>query len=237
MPEGPAPVRWPCPGAATEGEWALSSADPAHRRGNSLPCVLIVPPLFDEMNRTRHMLAGVMRLLAQAGIDSVLPDLPGCGESVQDFSAQSLNAWRAAMEAAARHFAASHVLTLRGGALVAPPALPGWELEPCSGHALLRTMLRAHTFAQRAAGRRVDSAALLEQGRETGLELAGYRCGAALIAGLCGAEPAGEGRRVLSLSDLGQSAPWLRAEPAPAPALAQALVATIRADLAREDAA
>jgi hypothetical protein len=78
--------------------------------------VLIVPPLFDEMNRARAMLVAVMRDLAVAGIATILPDLPGCGESVQDFAAQSLNAWRAAMAAAARHFGASHVLALRGGA-------------------------------------------------------------------------------------------------------------------------
>jgi hypothetical protein len=40
----------------------------------------------------------------------------------------------------------------------------------------------------------VDSAALLEQGRAQGLVLAGYRCGAALIAGLQGATVQGEGR-------------------------------------------
>lgn len=238
MPEGPAPVRWPCPGAATEGEWALVHEIGASR-GKAAPRarILIVPPLFDEMNRTRHLLVDLMRRLSEAGIDSMLPDLPGCGESIQDFADQSLQAWRSAMAAAARHFAASHVLTLRGGALIAPPQLPGWVLEGCHGHALLRTMLRARSLAEREAGQAISPSALLEQGRVLGLELAGYPCSAALIAGLEGAEPDGEGHRPIALSDLGQSAPWLRAEPAPAPELAAALCLRIVASLAQDEAA
>ncbi|NMN03657.1 MULTISPECIES: hypothetical protein [unclassified Novosphingobium] len=228
MAEALAPMRWPCPGAGADGEWALvtQSGDAAR--------VLIVPPLFDEMNRARAMLAAVMRHLATAGVAAVLPDLPGCGESVQDFAAQSLNAWRAAMIAAARHFAASHVLALRGGALVAPPTLPGWALAPVSGDAVLRPLLRAASLAARARNEDASPAALLEQGRTQGLVLAGYPCGAALIAGLHGALPAGEGQQAIALSDLGAAgpAPWVRQEPAPAPALAQALAARIVADLA-----
>ncbi|GHC87689.1 hypothetical protein GCM10019060_10240 [Novosphingobium pokkalii] len=195
--------------------------------------VLIVPPLFDEMNRARAMLVAVMRDLAAAGIASVLPDLPGCGESVQDFAAQSLNAWRAATAAAARHFGASHVLALRGGALVAPPALPGWALDPLHGDAVLRPLLRAAALAARARGEESGVAALLEQGRAQGLVLGGYRCGAALIAGLQGATMQGEGLRALALADLAAPgpAPWLRQEPAPAPALAAALAARVAQDL------
>jgi alpha-beta hydrolase superfamily lysophospholipase len=119
-----------------------------------LACVLIVPPLFDEMNRARAMLVAVMRDLAVAGIATILPDLPGCGESVQDFAAQSLNAWRAAMAAAARHFGASHVLALRGGALVAPPLLPGWALDPLHGDAVLRPCCARLRWRRGRAGKR-----------------------------------------------------------------------------------
>jgi hypothetical protein len=196
--------------------------------------VLIVPPLFDEMNRARAMLVAAMRDLAAAGVAAVLPDLPGCGESVQPFAAQSLNAWRGAMAAAARHFGASHVLALRGGALVAPPALPGWALAPLDGDAVLRPLLRAASLAARAQGEDASVAALLDQGRTQGMVLGGYPCGAALIAGLQGARMQGEGLRVLAVTDLGASgpAPWLRQEPAPAPALAAALAARVVQDLA-----
>jgi len=227
MPEtGPLPLRWPCPGSGADGEWAL-----AVPHGGALR-LLIVPPLFDEMNRTRHMLVALMRHLGVAGHAVMLPDLPGCGESVQQFTAQSLNAWRAAMAAAAQAFGATHVLSLRGGALVAPSNLPGWALEPLGGDAVLRPLLRAAALNLRATGKQANSAALLEQGRQHGLTLAGYSCGAALIAGLHGAQPAGEGQRAIALADLNaaEPAPWLRQEPAPAPALAQALAARIVMD-------
>ncbi len=225
-PDAIRPVRWPCPGGGDQGDWALAADRGRPHR------ILIVPPLFDEMNRCRHMLVDLMRRLDAAGIDSLLPDLPGCGESLQDFADQSLGAWRGAMAAAARHFAATHALSLRGGALVVPTVLPGWTLEPSGGHAILRTMLRAASMAARAAGQPQTTAQLLEAGRERGLELAGYPCSAALIAGLHGAEPANEGHAVLALSDLGQPAPWLRSEPAPAPALAEALARTLADRLA-----
>ena len=63
--------------------------------------------------------------------------------------------------------------------------------------------------------------------------LGGYRCGAALIAGLQGARSQGEGQQVLAVGDLGVAGapPWLRQEPAPAPALAAALATRIVADL------
>jgi hypothetical protein len=54
-------------------------------------------------------------------------------------------------------------------------------------------MIRARTLAAREAGRDEDSATLLEHGRAEGLDLAGYRCGASLIAGLETALPADEG--------------------------------------------
>lgn len=228
MAEPLGPLRWPCPGSGADGEWALAS-DPAAPQAR----LLIVPPLFDEMNRTRAMLATLLRDLGAAGVAAMLPDLPGCGESVQDFSAQSLNAWRAAMAAAARHFAASHVLALRGGALVAPPALPGWALAPLDGDAVLRPLLRAAVLAARAQGKDTTATALLEDGRAHGIVLGGYRCGAALIAGLQGARSQGEGQQVLAVGDLGVAGapPWLRQEPAPAPALAAALATRIVADL------
>ena len=43
--------------------------------------LMILPPLFDEHNKLRRPIVSVMRRLDRAGIDSVLPDLPGCNES------------------------------------------------------------------------------------------------------------------------------------------------------------
>ena len=46
------------------------------------PVVVAVLPLFEEANRTRTFLTGVLRRLAERHIASVLPDLPGQGESL-----------------------------------------------------------------------------------------------------------------------------------------------------------
>ncbi|MES2302030.1 MAG: hypothetical protein V4521_08170 [Pseudomonadota bacterium] len=104
-------------------------------------------------------------------------------------------------------------------------------LEPAKGPSILRQLLRARTIAAREAGLHEDSAALLEQGRTEGLELAGYRFGASLIAGLQDALPQLEGQRVITQSELGGGGLWLRAEPAAAPEQSAALARRIAADL------
>lgn len=194
--------------------------------------LLIVPPLFEEMNRTRRLLASTMRALDIHGIDSFMPDLPGTNESLQAFASQSLHAWRIAMARAARHFEASHVLALRGGALVFPNTLPGWVIDPVSGSSLLRQLLRARVIAAREAGRQEDSAALLETGRTEGITLAGYDCGPALIAGLDSARPLDEGQREIRIGELGGAALWLRAEPGDDPVQAARLAAIIAEGIA-----
>lgn len=218
---------WPCPGPAG----LLDEAAVAFDRGRAAR-LLIVPPLFEEMNRTRRFVIETQRALDAVGIDSFLPDLPGCNENLQDFSAQSLGSWRDAMLAAARHFAATHVLALRGGALVLPASLPGWVLEPVKGASILRQLLRARVLSAREAGLAEDSAALLEQGRDEGLELAGYKLGAALVADLDAAVPEAERQRIIRQSELGAGALWLRSEPGEDPAQSAALARIIAAEIA-----
>lgn len=215
-------AQWPCPGPDGPADELAVRCDRGRRRR-----LLIVPPLFEEMNRTRRLLVETMRRLDSHGIDAMLPDLPGCNESLQPFAAQTLHAWRRAMAQAAAHFGASHVLAVRGGALVFPNALPGWVLEPVSGNSILRQMLRARTIAAREAGVSETIAELTERGREQGLELAGYPCSAALIAGLESARPLDEGQREVRQSELGGGALWLRAEPGESAAQADALAALI----------
>ena len=220
-------LEWPCPSPANPGavEYAFG-----HSTGRTA-CVLIVPALFEEMNRTRRMLVETMRALHAHAIDVILPDLPGCNESLADFSAQSLDSWRGAMADAALHFGATHVLAVRGGALVAPPHLPGWALEPAKGAGLLRQLLRARTIAAREVGREERTEDLLAAGRVSGLDLAGYRCGAALIAGLETALPTPH-LAPIALSEIGGAALWLRSEPGEDAAQSAALAAKLAAKLA-----
>ena len=221
------PASWPCPGPAGIADELAVVFDRAR-----LVRLLIVPPLFEDMNRTRRMLIETQRRLDALGVDSMLPDLPGCNESLQSFSAQSLGSWRAAMEAASRHFAATHVLAVRGGALMFPTRLPGWVLEPVKGATVLRQLLRARVLSAKEAGREENSADLLEEGRNIGLELAGYRLSAALVAGLDSAVPEDEGQRVVRQAELGGSALWLRSEPGEDPAQSTALAQIIACEAA-----
>ena len=222
-------VAWPRAAPGGNGEEFALVAGP----GEATARVMIVPALFEEANRTRRMLVETMRALAGAGIASVLPDLPGCNESLAPLDRQDLSVWRAAMAAASAYFAATHMLALRGGALLAPDDLPGWNLEPTSGAQALRPMLRARTVAAREEGRAETMDGLLAEGREGGIELAGYRLGAAMVRDLEAAQRAEAlAQTFLALDELGGAALWLRSEPGEDAALSAALAARIAADVA-----
>lgn len=209
---------WPCPG----GEELALALD----RGRSAR-LLILPALFDEGNKLRHFTAQTMRLLGDAGIDSFLPDLPGCNESVAPLAAQTLAGWRAAARAAAAHFAATHVLAIRAGALIAP-ALPGWCYAPQEGPAVLRTLLRARLLAGREAGRTETAQELMAIGIDKGLNLLGYSVGPQMFRELQTATlSASPGQSDIAPADLGGPGLWLRAEPDHDPAQATALAALI----------
>lgn len=143
--------------------------------------VLICPAWFDEANKLRRFTVEVMRRLDKAGIDSFLPDLPGCNDSLAPLAPQTLASWKAGMASAAYFFKATHVLTIRAGALLAPDHLPGWLYAPQSGNKVLRGMIRARTIAAREAGREEKADALLALGRSEGLVLGGWSLGPSMI--------------------------------------------------------
>lgn len=212
---------YPCPGGDADEFTLAFDRGRQHR-------LLIVPALFEEANRMRRLTVEVMRRLDAAGIDCFLPDLPGCNESLQPLQAQTLESWRTAMAAAAQHFAATHVLGIRGGALV-QPGLPGWRYAPVKGANLLRQMLRARIVVARELGLAETQESLLETGSREGLDLVGYRLGAGLLGQLQVAEP-------VPASDIpqdmvGGGGLWLRAEPGEDRAQADALAAIVAVGL------
>lgn len=213
---------WPSP--AGEEYALLLDQGRAHR-------ILVLPALFEEANRMRHFAVETMRLLQEAGVDSFLPDLPGCNESTAPLEQQDLSVWTEAAVAAATHFGATHVLALRGGALLAPSGLPGWRLGNTSGRSLLGTMLRARTLSAKEAGIAEDRQALLEKGRDTGLTLSGHRLGPAMIRQLEDTTPVDGLLQDVSASDLGGAPLWLRAEPDHDPQQARRLAQRIMRDL------
>jgi len=220
---------WPCPdisGRLTE-EYALAFDQAREHR------VLIVPALFDEANRMRRLTVEVMRRLNGAGVDCFLPDLPGCNESQVALGTQSLRHWASAMADASRHVRATHILAIRGGALVAPADLPGWRYAPVNGASILRQMLRMRMLSAREAGREETSADLLATGRKAGLDLAGYQLSPDMLAGLESATLPESQQMQIGQDLIGGSPLWLRAEPdedrAQADALAAVLLMGLRA--------
>lgn len=176
--------------------------------------VLICPAWFDEANKLRRFTLEMMRRLDAAGIDSFLPDLPGCNESLVPLDLQTLAGWHSAMIEAAKALRASHVLAIRAGAIVAPQGLPGWHYAAQTGPKLLRGMIRARTIAARESGRAEAAADVTVLGRRAGVVLNGWPIGAAMFCALETAEPVlAPGQSEIAQSDLGGPGLWLRAEP------------------------
>lgn len=211
---------YPCPrpDGTNADEYALAFD------GSGSSRLLIVPALFDEGHKMRRLCVGMMRRLAGCGIDTFLPDLPGTNESTADLASCALQDWRGAIQAAASHFGASHVLAVRGGGLIAPPHLPGWTYGPVKGASLLRTLIRARIVSSRESGLEETGEGLLIEAQEHGIELAGYRIGAALIQQLQTALP-NEGLTEIEPDLVPGSPLWLRAEPGDDAAQADALAA------------
>ncbi len=197
----------PLPDGKTSEELLLSFDFDRDKR------VLILPAWFDEANKMRRFTVQTMRVLDAAGIDSFLPDLPGCNESLIGLESQTIASWQSAAKSAATRFGATHILSLRAGAIIAPADLPGWQYAPQSGAKTLRAMLRARMIAAREAGIEESTESLLASGRADGLTLAGWRLGAAFVSGLETAQPSpSKLHSVIAAKDLGGPGLWLRAE-------------------------
>lgn len=176
--------------------------------------VMVLPAWFDEANKLRRFAVEVMRRLDRAGIDAVLPDLPGCNESLAPLADQTLDGWRSAARAAGEALCATHVLAIRAGALLAPVGLPGWHYAAQTGPRMLRGMLRARMISSREAGISTSPEALLTIGRSEGLTLGGWEIGAAMLRALESAEPVlAPGQSDIAHSAIGGPGLWLLAEP------------------------
>lgn len=199
--------------------------------------LLLVPPLFDEMNRMRHTLVETMRALDALDIDSMLADLPGTNESLSPLQAQSLRSWTGAVCAAAEHFNANCVASFRGGALIdhgAGDAMPRWRMAPTRGSGLLRTLMRTRLASDKETGVRSSLDDIATLGRSRGVTLAGNDIPPDLFSGLDAAVPAAAPclREVLPAREMAEGRVigtplWLRAEPGHDPAMADAMAVDI----------
>jgi hypothetical protein len=215
-------IEWPCPAPDGERHDELALVFDRGREHR----LLVLPAWFDEANKLRRHVVEVMRRLDLSGIDSVLPDLPGCNESEMPLATQTLAGWRVAAQSAAEQFRPSHILTVRAGVLLAPSGLPGWAYAPADGSRVLRAMLRARIIATREAGKAERSEDLQVQARDHGIELGGWHIGPAMFRAL---ETATRDSRLIEIeqSALGGAGLWLRAEPDEDPEQADALAALL----------
>ncbi|HYW15461.1 MAG TPA: hypothetical protein VE891_04815 [Allosphingosinicella sp.] len=180
-------------------------------RIGSGPALLFLPPLFEEMNRTRALLAAVMGTLAGDGLSCFLPDLPGTGESERALEEVSWQDWRDAAGSAFEAAGACASVSLRGGALLDEAAPVRWRFAPATGASLARDLSRAGLMTEGGGG---------------------YAPSARLLDSLGAAEPA-PGKRVRTLrlatdraeADLKLEGPplWRRAEPQSSSELAEAM--------------
>lgn len=210
---------WPSPAGGEE--YALSFDQQRDKR------VLVIPALFDEANKLRRFTVEVLRRLDAGGVDCMLPDVPGTNESLAPLAEQTLNGWRDCIAAGANHFGATHILALRGGALLDPDTLPGVHYASVAGASLLRGLLRVQVLSEKEAGLATTREELAARAEAEGAILAGYNLGATMVRELAEAS-APEGRAVkVEQTTLGGAGLWLRAEPAFDAAQADALAARV----------
>jgi alpha-beta hydrolase superfamily lysophospholipase len=187
------------------------------------PAILFVPPLFEEMNRTRALIVAAMRRLAGRGHCCWLVDLGGTGESERDLGEVTWRDWRHDVTLAAAHIAEKSkkplIAALRGGALVddGAEARGRWRFAPVDGAAVVRDMVRS--------------------GLAGGVEWAGYAPSDDVKAALEAAKPATVRmlRTVRLATDRGEAdakiegpALWRRSEPGNSDELADAIAADLQ---------
>ena len=197
--------------------------------------ILIVPPLFEEANRTRRTLVLAMRALAADGFAAVLPDLPGQNESLVPLAHVDLDRWQEALAKVAAAVVGPVIMaSVRGGALIdhQAQAAAWWRLAPVGGASLLRTLMRTRVSADREAGLTSSLETLQEQAQTAPLLLAGNLLSPAMVGGL----GTSEAQAVAPLRSIGLGAGgiagtplWLRAEPGEDSAMAAAIAADISA--------
>lgn len=161
--------------------------------------VLYLHPFAEEMNKSRRMAALQSRAFAAAGFAVLQIDLLGCGDSSGDFGDASWQDWLddALLGVAwldRQGDAPLWLWGLRAGCLLAaqtalqlpqPPAQLWWQ-PPASGKLLAQQWLRLKTAAELVGSAAKGAAQALQEQLRAGqaVEIAGYRCAAALIQGL-----------------------------------------------------
>lgn len=210
--------------------------------------VMVVPPLFEELNKSRRTLGLLGHALARQGIGCLAVDLLGTGDSEGVLREASWQAWienltRARAWLAAQGARRVDPLAVRGGALLAwdwigatgaqAERLILWQ-PATGGRQLVGQLLRLRLAAGLMGADNRETAAILRErlARDGWLEIAGYGIPAHLLADLEGAALGAPEGRPIGAVDWYQvvSAPGL----SPPPAVLGCVAAWRAADLPTE---
>jgi hypothetical protein len=106
--------------------------------------IVIFEPLFEESNRCRRLIVSIARLLEAKNIGSVIPFLPGTGESLTPISEVRLNDWRSAAKTAIESIDPTVIASFRGGSLLdtCGEARGHWRFSPETGARIVRDLRR-----------------------------------------------------------------------------------------------
>ncbi|WP_236697578.1 hypothetical protein [Sphingomonas sp. Leaf357] len=145
-------------------------------------------PLFEEANRTRAFMVSILRALAQREIGSILPDLPGTGESLTPLESMTIQRMQGAYEdlvsATDREGRRAYGIGIRSGALLDTlgPLSGRWHFAPQSGEDLLRELTRVKQ-AELGIAKPLREMWFLD-GSRTSAEIAGNSISADLLSTL-----------------------------------------------------
>lgn len=162
--------------------------------------ILLLPPLVEELNKCRRLLADIARGLAAEGCEVVVVDLYGTGDSTGDFHDARWEHWADDLASLLAGLAASSattpcgVLAVRGGALLLPQVLARAGAAPntvvmlqpvLDGRQYFQQLLRVRVMASKFAGGNETIAQLkVELDRGESVEVSGYRFHPQLAASL-----------------------------------------------------
>ena len=199
------------------------------------PVIVAVLPLLEEANRTRTFVVTLLRMLADKGVASVLPDLPGHGESLTPIAELTIARLTEALAAVGatlhRQGRPTIGMGVRSGALLDRGGLHQgrWCLSPVTGDDVLRDLRRVWSSG-RAGARTLGAMMAGDRGR---IIIAGTELSPGFMSSLAGAEllDGRDPRRVVRLASDPRPADrvvagtplWRRAEPGNDPALAALL--------------
>lgn len=101
--------------------YVSTSGDPS----TATNCLLILPPLLEEMNASRHLQQALASQLAEQGWLTVQFDLLGTGDSEGELAQVNLSDWRQNLQDITQFIANTyrlplHLLAIRSGALLIP---------------------------------------------------------------------------------------------------------------------